>query len=138
MKDPIASPPEVIFWEPIIIWKRIIQYLKYKKQQFKHFLIRSLGGIPCRRVSGFYSHAKYELAIINKDYCEMQNRIDRDVLDVVAVFSAQGHSGFSAAYALDNIKRLLNYDVLTPLTGEDLEWSGPDLYFDPDSDSYQK
>lgn len=53
---------------------------------------------------------------------EIQESINRDILEVVKVFSEQGHSGFSAPYALSQIKRLLNWKPIQPLTGEDDEW----------------
>jgi len=52
----------------------------------------------------------------------MQERINNDVLEIVKVFSAQGHSGFSASYALNLIQRLLDWKPITPLTGEEDEW----------------
>lgn len=68
--------------------------------------------------------AEAELALLAKDGDEdgMQAGINRDILDVVKVFAEQGHSGFSAGYAISIIKRLLNWKTITPLTGEDDEW----------------
>lgn len=54
---------------------------------------------------------------------EMQEMINGNILEVVKVFSEQGHSGFSAGYAIRMISKLLNYKPITPLTGEDDEWN---------------
>jgi hypothetical protein len=69
--------------------------------------------------------AKAELEQIGKDEDGMQDAINKNILEVVEVFSKQGHSGFSASYALGILKRLLDYKPITPLTGEDGEWSEP-------------
>jgi hypothetical protein len=45
------------------------------------------------------------------------------VLDIVRVFSEQGHSGFSAGMTTSLVEKLLRYEPLTPLTGEDDEWN---------------
>ena len=59
---------------------------------------------------------------IDGDGLEMQKIANHDILEIVEKFSSQGHSGFSAAYVLGAIKRLLDYKPLGPLTGEDDEW----------------
>ena len=45
-----------------------------------------------------------------------------DIMEIVKKFASQGHSGFSAQYALNLVTRLLQYKPITPLTGEDEEW----------------
>ena len=45
------------------------------------------------------------------------------ILRMVEEFSAEGHSGYSASYALGILKKLLAFEPLTPLTGEDSEWT---------------
>jgi len=44
------------------------------------------------------------------------------ILRMVEEFSKEGHSGYSASYALGILKKLLAFEPLTPLTGEDSEW----------------
>lgn len=68
-------------------------------------------------------YAKSELARIGKDEEGMQDAINKNILDIVEMFSEQGHSGFSAGYALSVLERLLRYKPLTPLTGEPDEWN---------------
>lgn len=65
--------------------------------------------------------------IINKcedeESKEMQEMISKDILQVVEIFSQQGHSGFSANYAINLINKLLRFEPITPLTGADDEWT---------------
>jgi hypothetical protein len=68
--------------------------------------------------------AKNELdRLLVDDEDGMQAEINNDILEIVKVFANQGHSGFSASYALNIIKRLLDWKPITPLTGEDDEWN---------------
>lgn len=69
--------------------------------------------------------ARRELERIPQDEEGMQGSINEGILEVVEVFVEQGHSGFSASYALSVLRRLLNWKPLTPLTGEDDEWCKP-------------
>lgn len=72
---------------------------------------------------GLVEYAKSELARIGRDEDGMQDMINKDILSIVEVFSEQGHSDFSAGYALSVLERLLRFKPLTPLTGEDDEWN---------------
>lgn len=80
------------------------------------------------RKNNLVLHAERELDIIlnkceDEDGKEMQRMINQDILEIVEVFSNQGHSGFSASYAIGMIKKLLSYEPITPLTGNDEEWN---------------
>ena len=70
--------------------------------------------------------AKYELDLILNNCDEedrgMQEVINKDILEVVEVFANQGHSGYSANYAIPIINKLLKQSFILPLTGEDDEW----------------
>jgi hypothetical protein len=44
------------------------------------------------------------------------------VLDIIRVFSEQGHSGASAAMVTAMVEKLMRYEPLTPLTGAPDEW----------------
>lgn len=68
-------------------------------------------------------YAKSELDRIGRDEDGMQDMINKDILSIVEMFSEQGHSGFSAGYALSVFDRLLRFKPLTPITGEDDEWN---------------
>ncbi len=80
-------------------------------------------------MSNMIEWAKKELALLGKDEEGLQDMINEDILQIVETFSEQGHSGFSAGYALSIIKRLLDWKPITPLTGEEGEWveCGPNL-----------
>lgn len=48
--------------------------------------------------------------------------IQQNVLELLEVFSKQGHSGLSAPYCIGIFKTLASFEILTPLTYEDDEW----------------
>jgi len=52
------------------------------------------------------------------------------ILRMVEEFSDENHSGSSAGYSLSILKKLLAFQPLTPLTGEDDEWM--DVYEEND------
>lgn len=54
---------------------------------------------------------------------EMQEAICKHVLELLKVFSDEGHSGSSAPYAINVFKTLAMFEPLVPLTGEDWEWT---------------
>ena len=45
------------------------------------------------------------------------------IMRMMEVFAQEGHSGASAAIAANVFKRLAAFEPLTPLTGEDDEWT---------------
>lgn len=69
------------------------------------------------------NYAKQELELLNKDNDEIQNEINKNILEIVEVFSKQGHSGFTAEYIISMLEKLLRHKNLMPLTGEDNEWT---------------
>jgi len=54
---------------------------------------------------------------------EMNKNMRNHILHIVDEFAKEGHSGFSASYALECIQKLLKFEPLSPLTGEDDEWN---------------
>lgn len=78
--------------------------------------------------SNLVTFAENELNILIEK-CEdeetkgMQKLISNDILQIVEVFSQQGHSGFSANYAINLINKLLRYEPISPLIGADDEWT---------------
>ncbi len=75
-------------------------------------------------MSNLLKHAKSELEFagyfngdgINKAMAE-------DILQLIEVFSEQGHSGFSASHALSIFKLLADFKPISPLSGNDDEWT---------------
>ena len=73
-------------------------------------------------------YAKRELDILcppdeNGRKDQMQEMADKNVLDIVAMFAEQGHSGMTASYVLNILDRVLRYKPIKPLTGADDEWN---------------
>jgi hypothetical protein len=69
-------------------------------------------------------HAKRELDIIGMtESTDSMDKSMRDhILHMIEEFSKEGHSGFSASYAISCLQKLLRFEPLSPLTGEDSEW----------------
>lgn len=66
-------------------------------------------------MSNLVDWAEQELARIGDGADEMQKLMNQNVLDIVKTFSEQGHSGFSAGYALNLIKRLLEWKPISAI-----------------------
>lgn len=72
------------------------------------------------------THAQAELEAIgafdySKDfYCGMTGDA---VMELIRLFAKQGHSGMSAGLVRSLFNKLASYEPLSPLTGEDSEWS---------------
>ena len=54
---------------------------------------------------------------------EMQELICKHVLELLTVFSNEGHSGTSAPYTIDLFSKLAMFEPIVPITGEDWEWA---------------
>jgi len=53
---------------------------------------------------------------------EIQEMVCSNVLELLEVFSNQGHSGSSAPYVLRIFKELASFKTITPIYGTDEEW----------------
>ena len=74
-------------------------------------------------MSNLVEHAKKEFEILGwPGDCEMQKMICDNVIELLTVFSNQGHSGSTAPYALNLFKKLSMFNTIAPLTGDDDEW----------------
>lgn len=72
---------------------------------------------------GLYDYASSELKRAFPDESDpLQQLANKDILELIKVFSEQGHSGMSAPYVLSYFDRLVRFKPLGPLTGEDDEW----------------
>ena len=71
-----------------------------------------------------WADQELELAGYKKDDAvEGPNKWLREsVMELLKVFSDQGHSGSSAPFTIQAFTRLASWKPLTPLTGEDDEW----------------
>ena len=76
------------------------------------------------------THAKKEMERMWPESDDMQDMVKANVLELLEVFSKQGHSGSSAPYVLGLFQQLADFKPLGQLTGEDDEWMevGPNTY----------
>ena len=70
-------------------------------------------------------YAKNELDCIGMtaDGDEYNAMMRNHILHMVEEFAKEGHSGFSANYAISCLQKLLKFEPLSPLTGKDDEWN---------------
>ena len=77
-------------------------------------------------MSNYRTHAETELKAIGYDLNEKEEGpnkwIVENLLELLEVFSKQGHSGSSAPYCVNAFKKLALFEPLGPLTGKDDEW----------------
>jgi hypothetical protein len=78
-------------------------------------------------MSNLIEHAKREFLKLGYkpiEECEddPDKWIQENVLELLEVFSKQGHSGSSAPYAISMFKKLANFDPIAPIMCTDDEW----------------
>jgi hypothetical protein len=82
-------------------------------------------------MSNLLSHAERELDLIGlTEEDEYNGMMRKHILHMIKEFAAEGHSGFSASYAISLLSKLLEFKPLSPLTGEDSEWNDVAQYGD--------
>jgi hypothetical protein len=75
-------------------------------------------------MSNLLNYAEKEMDLIGlTGEDDMNGAMRKHLLHMIKEFSEEGHSGYSASYAISCLKRLLSYKPLSPLTGEDDEWN---------------
>ena len=75
-------------------------------------------------MSNLLKHAERELSLIGYDgKDEYNNMAKAAIMELLATFANQRHSGFSANYVTDVFNKLARFETLSPLTGEDNEWN---------------
>lgn len=82
-------------------------------------------------MSSLVEFAKRELAILAGDAGEndeQQRWMNEHLVRMVETFTGEGHSGFSASYAISLLTKLLRFQPLTPLFGDDSEWNDITAY----------
>lgn len=74
---------------------------------------------------GLKEHARLELQMAGffDEDSDYGGAIGKAVMELIEIFSNQGHSGMSAQYVLDIFSKVANFEQLLPLTGKDEEWS---------------
>jgi len=74
-------------------------------------------------MSNMTDFAIKEMDIIGlTDDDEMNGAMRKHILHMVEEFADEGHTGFSASYALSILQKVLAFKPLSPLTGKDSEW----------------
>lgn len=79
-------------------------------------------------MSNLVEHAKVEFKALgfiplDQEQEDDPNKwIQENVIELLTVFSEQGHSGTSAPYCVNMFKKLALFEPLGPLTGADWEW----------------
>lgn len=71
--------------------------------------------------SNLVKHVRSELKLIDDDSV-YQRAINKHLISMAKQFSKEGHSGFSASYTIAMLEKLLRFQPITPLTGNDDEW----------------
>ena len=75
-------------------------------------------------MSNLIKHAERELSLIGYDgKDEYNNMAKAAIMELLATFANQRHSGFSASYVTDIFNKLARFETLSPLTGEENEWN---------------
>ena len=76
-------------------------------------------------MSNLVKHAERELKLVgmfDKD-ADYGGALASQILELVKVFSGQGHSGASAGITITVLIKLLKFKNLTPITSDKKEWS---------------
>jgi hypothetical protein len=74
-------------------------------------------------MSNMITHAERELDIIGmKDDEDINGMMRKHILHMIDEFALEGHSGFSASYAIQCLEKLLRFEPLSHLMGTDDEW----------------
>lgn len=82
-------------------------------------------GLSLIEKDNIYSFAECELKAIGLDEpdSDYNGELSKAVLNLVKLFSLQGHSGFSANRTISLFKNVSMFKPLSPLTGDDSEWT---------------
>ena len=64
----------------------------------------------------------YPIEDSDEDF-DMNAEICMCIMEILEVFAKQGHSGSSASYAISILEKVLRFEPVTPLTGNDDEWN---------------
>ena len=75
-------------------------------------------------MSNLKKHAEIELQMagfLSKD-SDYDGMVGEAVLELIDIFSKQGHSGASAGIVISIFEKLARYEPLGPITGKDEEW----------------
>ncbi len=128
----------------------VMDKIKWRIRDFKYSINSFLVNISLKIIrnatkdSNSLFHAKQEFLALGytpiEDYKEFgletddpNKWIQENILDLLAVFSSQGHSGFSASYCSNYFNKLSRFEPLSPIKCTDDEWAEPQF----DDETYQ-
>lgn len=77
-------------------------------------------------MSNILSHAMVELdriGMTEDSEDEMNRAMRKHILHMMKEFAEEGHSGFSASYAISILTKLMDFKPLSPLIGNEAEWN---------------
>lgn len=103
--------------QPSIVSRATEQFQRWQRARRERRLYRLLDSLEGD--SNIVDHIRCEMPESDD---EMQNMMRAHLIRMGQLFAAEGHSGFSASYALAALEKLLNFEPLGPLTGEPDEW----------------
>ena len=94
-------------------------------ERFMHWVKSLLNRFKPRQKTNLEIHAENELRIAgmfdgDSDY---GGALGHAVMELIRVFSNQGHSGFSAHRTLQLFSKVADYEPLMPLQGTSDEWN---------------
>lgn len=98
---------------------------RYIKKQNNKPLINKKVLAKVIRESNICKHAIKELKLAGYGNEEggPNDWMYQQIIEAVAVFASHGNSGMSAPYEIDLVKRLCNWDIISPLRFTDDEWT---------------
>lgn len=114
-----------VTWNEPNLFERTMYAARRSPYRFKAWLTQRLIRAVVWLVGDTNSvqHAKRELAPSLKDGEDGPNKWMADnLIELLAVFAAQDHSGMSASWCIGSFKALASFEPLGPLTGADDEW----------------
>ncbi len=100
-------------------------------QRFKYTLLEMAYRLRLKKRPKDYTIQHAEREFLAAGYvplnCEQEDGpnkwIQENVIELLDVFSRQGHSGFSAPYCVETFRKLALHEPLVPLSGGDGEWN---------------
>lgn len=69
-----------------------------------------------------YAIKEFDIAYGNWKNNRIQSIMCNDILDILALLYIQGDSGFTIRYKTELLKKLMKFDVISPLTFKEEEW----------------
>lgn len=106
-------------------WNKFVYLIKnYFYQKKEIYGLKLFRFLFRKKHSNLIRHAEYEmkLAGLDKEDSDYSGMLYEAILDLIILFSSQGHSGYSAMRTIQLFKKLANFENLLPLTNNPDEW----------------